>query len=74
MLMIYFKRTGKQRPNFEGNRGTETKLWNREHKKTFFFLIFGEQGTMPIHFRGTGTHPGKAPGKGSLAGQLCTNA
>ena len=53
MLTIYFKRTGKKRQNFEGNSGTKTKLGNREHKKTFFFFILGEQGNKPIYFRGT---------------------
>ena len=34
---IYFRRTGEQRPNFEGNRGTIiTILGDREHKKTHF--------------------------------------
>ena len=50
---IYFRGTGEQRPNFEGNRGTKTILGNREHKKiTFQFwgnwgtsqFISGEQG------------------------------
>ena len=49
--MIYFKRTGKQRPNSEGNSGTKTKSGNREHKKTFLFIL-GEQGNKPIYFRG----------------------
>ena len=60
------KRTGKQRPNFEGDSGTKTKLGNRE--QDLFFFIFGEQGNKPIYFignKGTGTHPGKAPGEGS---------
>ena len=52
---IYFRGTGKQRPHFEGNRGTKTILGNRENKKTNFrFLesrgtsqfIPGEQGKM----------------------------
>ena len=50
---IYFRGTGEQRPNFEGNRGTKTILENKEQKKTNFrFLgnketsqfISGEQG------------------------------
>ena len=49
---IYFRGTGEQRPNVEGNRGTKTILGNREHKKTNFRLgnrgtcqfISGEQG------------------------------
>ena len=49
---IYFRGTGKQRPNFEGNMGTKTILGNREHKKTKF-RFFGEQGNKPIYFRGT---------------------
>ena len=32
----YFRGTGKQRPNSEGNRGTKTELGNREQKKTIF--------------------------------------
>ena len=28
---IYFRGTGEQRPNFEGNRETKTILGNREH-------------------------------------------
>ena len=54
---IYFRGTGEQRPNFEGNRGTKTILGNREHKKTNFrFLgnrgasqfISGEQVTLGV--------------------------
>ena len=47
---IYFRETGLQMSNFEGNRGTKSILGNREHKKTNFrFLgnkpiISGEQG------------------------------
>ena len=48
---IYFRETGEQRPNFEGNRGTKTILGNREHKKKN--SIFGEHGNKPIYFRGT---------------------
>ena len=44
---IYFRGTGEQRPNFEGNRGTKTILGNREHKSNFRFL-----GNKPIYFRG----------------------
>ena len=51
---IYFRRTGEQRPTFEGYRETKTILGNMEHKKTFFF-IWGENGNKPIYFRGTGT-------------------
>ena len=46
---IYFRGTGEQRPNFEGNRGTKTILGNREHKKTNFRFL----GNKPIYFRGT---------------------
>ena len=50
---VYFRGTGEQRPNFEGNRETKTILGNREHKKTNFRFwgnrgisqfISGEQG------------------------------
>ena len=41
---IYFRGTGEQRPNFEGNRGTKTILGNREHKKTNFQFL-GNRGT-----------------------------
>ena len=64
--MIYFKRTGKQRPNFEGNSGTKTKSGNREHKKTFF-IHFGGTGEEAHLFqgnKGTGTQPGKARPRG----------
>ena len=36
---IYFRGTGEQRSNFEGNRGTKTILGNREHKKTNFRFL-----------------------------------
>ena len=64
--MIYFKRTGKQRPNFEGNSGTKTKSGNREHKKTFFihFGGTGEQAHLFQGNKGTGTQPGKARPRG----------
>ena len=41
---IYFRGTGEQRQNFEGNRGTKTILGNREHKKTNFRFL-GNRGT-----------------------------
>ena len=41
---IYFRGTGEQRPNFEGNKGTKTILGNREHKKTNFPFL-GNRGT-----------------------------
>ena len=44
--------SGEQWPKFEGNRGTNTIMGNREHRKTNF-SIFGEQGNKPIYFRGT---------------------
>ena len=75
--MIYFKRTGKQRPNFEGNSGTKTKSGNREHKKTFFIHFGGNRGTSPFISEEQGnrypTWEGPPPGKGALAGQLCTD-
>ena len=51
---IYFRGTGEQRPNFEGNRGTgeQRQYWgtgNIENK----FLILGEQGNKPVYFSGT---------------------
>ena len=36
-------------PNFDENRGTNTILGNREHKKTHFQFW----GNKPIYFRGT---------------------
>ena len=36
--------SGEQRPNFEGNWGTNTILGNREHKKTNFRFL-GNRGT-----------------------------
>ena len=41
---IYFRETGEQRPNFEGNRGTKTIFGNRKHKKTHFRFL-GNMGT-----------------------------
>ena len=41
---IYFRGTGEQRPNFEGNRGTMTIFENREHTKTNFRAL-GNRGT-----------------------------
>ena len=41
---IYFRGTGEQRSNFEGNRGTKTILGNREHKKINFRFL-GNRGT-----------------------------
>ena len=41
---IYFRGTGEQRPNFEGNRGTKTILKNREYKETNFRFL-GNRGT-----------------------------
>ena len=53
---IYFRGTGEQRSNFEGNRGTKTILGNREHKKTNFrFFGTGEQANLFQGNKGTGT-------------------
>ena len=53
---IYFRGTGEQRPNFEGNRGTKTMLGNREHEKTNFrFWKTGEQANLFQGNKGTGT-------------------
>ena len=53
---IYFRGTGEQRPNFEGNRGTKTILGNREHNKTNFqFLGNREQANLFQGNKGTGT-------------------
>ena len=41
---IYFRGTGEQRQNFEGNWGTKTILGSREHKKTNFRFL-GNMGT-----------------------------
>ena len=41
---IYFRGTGKQRPNFEGNRVTNTILGKSDHKKTNFRFL-GNRGT-----------------------------
>ena len=50
---IYFRRTGKVKPTFEGKRGTKTILGNKEHKKTIFRLGGGGIGTRPF-IRGGG--------------------
>ena len=68
---IYFRGTGEQRPNFEGNRGTKTILGNREHKKTFFFDYkgTGEQANL---FQGTREHVHPWEGlTGDLSNLLC---
>ena len=44
---IYFRGTGEQRSNFEGNRGTKTILGNMERRKTNF-RILGNMGTSQI--------------------------
>ena len=41
--------TGEQRQKFEGNRGTKTILWNREHKKTNFQFL-GNRGKSQYFF------------------------
>ena len=46
---IYFRGTGEQRPNFEGNKDNIGEQGTFENK----FSIFGEQGNKPIYFRGT---------------------
>ena len=58
---IYFRGTGEQRPNFEGNRGTKAILGNREHRKQIFnFWGTGEQANLFQGNKGTGTPPGRA--------------
>ena len=58
---IYFRGTGEQRPNFEGNMGTKTIMGNREHKKAIFILWgTGEQSNLFKGNKGTGTRPGRA--------------
>ena len=57
---IYFRRTGKVSPTFEGKRGTKTILGNREHQKTNFRWGGGGVGTgehAPLFqgIKGTGT-------------------
>ena len=50
-----------QMPNFEGNRGIKTILWNREHKKQIFdFWGTGEQTNLFQGNKGTGTPNGRA--------------
>ena len=57
----YFRRTGEQRPNFEGNRGTKTILGSREHRKQISdFWGTGEQANFFKANKGTGTPPGRA--------------
>ena len=62
------KRTGKQRPNFEGDSGTKTKLGNREHKIFFFhFLGTGEQANLFHREQGNRYPPWEGPrGRGRL--------
>ena len=51
--------TGKQRPNFEGNRGTKIILGNREHRKQIFdFWGTREQANLLEGNKGTGTPMG----------------
>ena len=58
---IYFRGTGEQRPNFEGNRGTKTIMGNREHRKQIFdFGGTGEQANLFQGNKGTLTPPGRA--------------
>ena len=56
--VFYFRGTGKQRPNFEGNRGTKTIFGNRENKKTNFrFWGKGEQDNLFQGNKGTPPPP-----------------
>ena len=41
---IYFRGTGEQMPNFEGNEGTKTMLGDLEHNTTYFRSL-GNRGT-----------------------------
>ena len=66
---IYFRGTGEQRPNFEGNRGTKTILGNREHKKIFDFWGTGEQVNLFQGNKGTGTPPPHT-GRASIIGTI----
>ena len=52
---IYFRRTGKERPTFEGKRETKAILGNREHKKTNFRLGAEENAPLFHGNKGTGT-------------------
>ena len=52
----FFRETGEQRPKNKGNRGTQTILGNREHRKSRFCFW----GTRPFFSRGTGIRPGRA--------------
>ena len=61
---IYFRGTGEQRPNFEGNRGRKTIFGNREHKKTNRF--FGNRGTSQFISGEQGNR--YPPGRASLKG------
>ena len=76
---IYFRRTGEQRPNFDGNRGTKTILGNREHKKTAHFQFFGNMGTSQFISGEQGTRypPGRASvlvsGPATRVGQIHYN-
>ena len=51
---IYFRGTGEQRPNFEGNRGTKTILGNIR-KQIFDFLGTGEEANLFQGNKGKGT-------------------
>ena len=65
---IYFRGTGEQRPNFEGNRGTKSILGNREHKKTNFHFL-GNRGTSQFISREQGNR--YPPGRASLFVCVC---
>ena len=67
---IYFRETGEQRPNFEGNRGTKTILGNREHKKTNFRFL-GNMGTSQFISGEQGNkYPPPPPGRDSIVGNI----
>ena len=59
---IYFRGTGQQSPNVQGNSGTMTIFGNREHKKTNF-RFRGNRGTSQL-FQGNRYRP--APGNALL--------
>ena len=65
---IYFRGTGEQRPNFEGNRGTKTILGNREHKKTNFRFL-GNRGTSQFISGDQGNRYPPTPWKGLKGGR-----
>ena len=62
---IYFRETGEQRPNFEGNMGTKTILRNREYKETNFRFL-GNRGTSQFILGEQGNRYPPPPGRASL--------